>query len=184
MSKKKNKIIIIKDDTFNLPANQRTYRDMKRMCIVRGMDFEELLRGDFTRLHSWLHKNWGNKINEELLTKFDDWMDEELLKGGNADLIHPNLRLGYISDGREDENEGSNKIKKKEKTEPKVKKEKTEDGIFSGTKKALTYSLQKAGESLEDTITKVIEKFPDASDKSIKIWFKKCKRENEKTSKK
>jgi hypothetical protein len=115
----------------------------------------------------------SNKDNPELLRLYDDWLDNELIMGGNGDLVHSSLRLGYVGD-REDDEDKPKKIKPEPKA--KVKKEKTAEGIFSGTKKALTFKCEKDGKTLEETISMVMENFPDAAEKSIKIWYKKSKR--------
>ena len=162
-------------ENFRVPIENMTYRDLKRAVVCRGMEFEEVIKGDFCRLNSWLHKNYMNDIDDGLLDKYDDWLDEELKKTGNFESVHPQLRLGYI--GEKSEEEGPIKVKKvKVEREKKEKREKTEEGLFKGTKKALTYQCEKEGLSLDDTVAKVMEIFPDASSKSIKIWFKKSKR--------
>ena len=62
----------------------------------------------------------------------------------------------------------------KEKKEP---RKKDANGLFQGTKKSYTYELQKKGKTLDQVITKVTRKFPDAQTKSIRIWFNKSKKE-------
>lgn len=150
-----------------------TFKDLKKACVLKGMEFTEVIASDFWSLQSWLHKNRTNKDNPELLRLYDDWLDNELILGGNGDLVHASLRLGYVSD-REDDEDRPKKIKPEPKE--KVKKEKTEQGIFKGTKKALTFQLEKEGKTLEQTLKEVMDKFPDAAEKSIKIWYKKSKR--------
>jgi len=183
MSKKSkgNAIKVVKNNPFKMAFQDMTYKDLKKMVVVRGLSFEEVVNGDFCRLQSWLHKNYDNKIDTSLLDEYDDWLDNNLRDLGKHELIHPSLRLGYIGEREDDEGNKVIKTKKaKVETKPKEKKEKTAEGIFSGTKKALTYSCQKEGKTIEKTIEIVMKQFPDASDKSIKIWYKKCKRENAK----
>ena len=89
-------------------------------------------------------------------------------------MIHPSLRLSYVGDKSEDFKALEVIPKKDRPKKEKVVKEKTEQGIYSGTKKALTYQCQKEGKTVEETITIVKETFEDASDKSIKIWYRKA----------
>lgn len=152
-----------------------TYRDLKKAVIVRGIPFELAAKSDFPALHSWLHKHMDNDISINRLDKYDNWVEESLKLIGRFDNIHPQLRLGYV--GEKSDNEGKIIIKKTREIKPKKeKREKTETGLYKGTKKALTYESEKAGLSIEETVTKVLEVFEDASEKSIKIWYKKSKR--------
>ena len=157
-----------------------TIKDFQRNCIVRGMPFNDMLEADMNTLRVWLYKE-GSKaeINPELLDDFDKWKEDILKKRGLPETyFHSALRLGF--QGEEDE-EGQVKRKRiKGFKKPKHKKEKTEDGIYAGTKKALTYACCNEGLSIEDTIKKVIGKFPEASPKSINIWYKRRKREQDK----
>lgn len=162
-------------EVLRIPVENMTYKDLKRAVVSRGMDFEEVVKGDFYKLNSWLHKNYNNDVDMGLLERYDDWLDEELRHLGHTENVHPQLRLGYIGDKSEDD--GPIKVKKvKTEKVQKEKREKTEEGLFKGTKKALTFQCEKEGLTLEETIEKVKELFEDASDKSIKIWYKKSKR--------
>ena len=149
---------------------QMSYKDLKRHVVARGMPFQEVVNGDIPRLSLWLHNNNGNKINTDLLDKFDDWVESQIT---DKTMIHPMLRLGYIGERDEDDNIISTK-KVRGMKKNKVKRERTESGVFSGTKKALTYQLAKEGLSKEETINKVLETFPDAKPKSVGIWYKKA----------
>ena len=175
MSNKANneKALTKKGPLRGLSFKDMTFKDLKKACVLKGMDFTEVVGGDFWSLQSWLHRHMSNKDNPELLRLYDDWLDNELIMGGNEDLVHSSLRLGYVGD-RDDDEDKPKKIKPEPKL--KVKKEKTAEGIFSGTKKALTFKCEKEGKTLEETISTVMENFPDAAEKSIKIWYKKSKR--------
>jgi len=160
-----------------------TYKDIKRNCVARGLSFQEVVDGTVPRLSNWLHHHNNDEVKPELLDQFDDWVEDILRSRGAFDLIHPQLRLGFIG---EKDKEGNNKKTKRIKGIPKKKRarrEKTKDGIYKGTKKALTFKLQQKGRSLDRTIKKVLRIFPDASEKSIKIWYKKSARLNEKDKK-
>lgn len=153
-----------------------TYKGIQKECIIRGMDFIDIITLDFWGLSNWLVENAMRKTDESLLDKYDDWMEAKLRKRGATDFIHPTLRMGYVK--RDEEGE----IKpKKEKVikEKKAPREKDSNGLFKGTKKSYTYELQKRGKTLEQTMIKVKRKFPDAQDKSIRIWFNKSKKETE-----
>lgn len=172
-TRRKNRTTLLRELMKN--TMDMNYKDLKRNCVVRGMPFEEVINGSFPRLQIWLHHNLGNEIVTDLLDQFDDHIEAELRARGKDDLIHPQLRLGYIGERDEEGNTIKTKrikgIKKK-----RVKREKTKDGIFKGTKKAYTYECQQKDYTLKKTIRKVKAKFPDASEKSIKIWYKKSER--------
>lgn len=176
MGKKKNKTTVkLVTRAENIPIQDMTYKDIKKACVIRGMDFEEVIKGDFPRLHSWLHNNFGNKQDTQLLNDFDDWMELHLKHQRQDDLIHPQLRLGYVGDKEDSDELKPRKVK--EKREPKAAREKTELGVYKGTKKALTLELAEAGKSFEETFEEVQKQFPDAVEKSCKIWYKKYLRD-------
>lgn len=167
-------------NSFLRLTSDMTYRDLKKAVISRGMPFKDVINGSFFNLNNWLNSNYDNKIDKGLLNKFDDWLEDSLLeKKGNEILIHPTLRLSYVGDrGPEPKKEKTDKPKK-----PKRKREKTSDGIFKGTKKALTYKYAKRGYEVNRVVTKVKRKYSDASEKSIKIWYKKAMKLYEKEGK-
>lgn len=154
---------------------QMTYKDLKKAAVERGMEFNEVLASDFHKLNSFVHNNSHRKPDPSLLEKFDDQLEELLLARGQEQMAHPSLRLSYLGESSEEDKprEAKPKIVKK----AKVVRSKNSDGIYGGTKKALTYELAKKGRSIERTIAKVKRKFPDAADKSIKIWYKKALKE-------
>ncbi len=155
-------------------ASHMTLNDLKRNCISRGMGFQEVVDSTVISLQNWYFRNSSKQMDTSLIVKFDDWIEDLLRERGKDDLIHPQLRLSYLS-----ENPDTDKPKKeKEKKEKKKPREKTKHGIFKGTKKAYTFELQQKGKTLEQVIKKVGRKFPGASEKSIKIWYKKSARMN------
>lgn len=158
-------------------SSNMTYKDLKVNCVVRGMPFDDVINGSFPRLQVWLHHNTQAEIQPHLLDDYDDYIEAILRERGQEDLIHPQLRLGFIGERDEEGNPVKTKrvkgIKKKRK-----KKERTKDGIYAGTKKAFVYEAQQKGWSIKKTIRRTFAKFPDASEKSIKIWYKKSERIN------
>lgn len=150
--------------------------DLKRHCIVRGIPFEKVGDSSILQLQSWFLKNYNNKVDISLLDKYDDWL-EAYLKARNVDktMLDPIFRLGHISE-RDDEGNVT-KVKRVRGMGKKVqkKRERTEEGIFTGTKKAYAVELQKQGLTKAEVTEKVMEKFPDAKEKSISIWFNKAK---------
>jgi hypothetical protein len=152
-----------------------TYKDIKKQCIIRGIDFEEVINGDVLRLSNWLIKNQTNTIDESLVLNFDNWLDKKLLADNLNYLIHPGLRLSHIN---KDDGAITIKANKKIKT-LKPKREKDKSGLYKGTKKQYTFDLQRKGKSIDQVITKVSRKFPEAKVKSIKIWFNRSRKDNE-----
>lgn len=179
MKKKKGKI----GSSFKQGSrSDRVLQDMKlvdlqKACIVRGMPFEDMVKSSVPQLHSWFDHNYQNSQDIKLLNEFDDWRELILKKKftGPEDqwAFHPNLRFGFI--GKKDSDGNTTQTKKPRlKGVDKVEKPKRErvEGtkVFMGTKKALTYQLTQEGKPLDEIIEAVMEQFPEAQEKSIKIW--------------
>lgn len=151
-------------------------KDLQIECILRGMAFEDVLRSSFIRLANWLVEHATLPKDFELLEKYDNYIEDILREKGKEELIHNSLRLGYV---QRDEEEGEEKQKKEKVVkEKKAPKEKDTNGFYKGTKKSYTYECQGRGKTLEQTIIKVKRKFPEAQDKSIRIWYNKAKKSN------
>lgn len=167
MSKEKAKI-----STQRYWHSDMTYRDIKKLAISTGCPFPEIINGDFYRLVGYIDSNRAKKPNPELIPQFDDWLENILRERGCDYLVKPSLRLSYVSDEKRKELENKPKVVKE-----KVKKEPTErdeNNLLKGTKKSYTFELAKKGFSFERVKRRVLKKFPDASEKSLKIWYKKA----------
>lgn len=159
-----------------------TYRDLKKECIARGMDFDKVLSGDFIALSTFFRKEFYADVQRDLLDDFDDYQ-ENLIRDAMEDkdqnpddIIYSSLRLGFIAEKDEDGNVVRRKRSKMLIKKKRVKRERTNDNIFKGTKKALTFELQQRGLIKEEVIKKVRAQFSDASEKSIGIWFNRSKK--------
>lgn len=153
---------------------EMTLKDIKREVIIRGMPFQEVIEADVPTLYSWWNSHRDNDIDDTLLDAFDDWLENELQSIGRQDLIHSSFRFNYV--GEKSEVEKPKKPVKEKK--PKQRREKNSLGLFSGTKKAMVYEAQGKGWSIKKTIRKVTRAFPDAKEKSIKIWYNKASKAN------
>lgn len=156
---------------------QMKYKDLKIGCIVRGMLFEDIVEGSYTTLSRYFLDHYDDKQDKSLLEQFDTWMERTLIAKGHAkDSPLVQFRLSTTLD--EDDNSkiiGKNLKKAQVKKEKKPKRERDPDSnIFKGTKKALTFELSKKGIPINDIIKAVCEKFPEAQEKSIKIWAKRA----------
>jgi hypothetical protein len=179
MSKKQKRAIqkrILADTRVSVVIKNLRLKDLQRECVIRGMDFWQVPECSVLNLHSWLVKNWDNPIDKKLIFEYDKYMDEELEALGRSDLIHPSLSLGYFENP--DTGEITKKRVKEVNPQRKFKKERTSEGIFTGTKKAYTYELAKKGIPKPEAIDLVIEKYPEANEKSISIWYNKAKKLN------
>lgn len=172
MKKKKSKSVRV------IFFTDLTYKDLKKLCISKGMPFEEVVSGDVPTLHNWLHHNINKEEDQSLINDYDDWIEAELINMGSEYLIAPSLRLGYVGD-KSDNNIVKKPKEKKPKT-PKVPKEKTAEGVVKGTKKAYTFELAIKGRTLDYITKRVLKRYPDASEKSIKIWFRAAISKNKK----
>jgi len=168
----------ISDDKIQMVRDKMIvmrYKDLQSNCISRGMTPEDLVKGDINTLQTWLIINWDIPQNQLRLSEFDKWREIELEKAGFKG--EPYVRLGYI--GQIDPNSGevivinkSNKML----TKPKKRERDEETGIFKGTKKAYTCELSRQGIAITQIIEMVVDKFPGAKEKSIKIWYKRFKK--------
>lgn len=159
----------------------KTYKELKREAVIRGMPFPDVVESDVWRLIAFIN-NSNNKPNISLVDEFDKWADIQLEMAGyekGSPLRSSNLRLGFI--GEELDN-GQVKVKRiKGIPKPrKEKKERDENNLYKGTKKSYAFELANRGFTLERVIRRVLKKFPDAKEKSIKIWFRQAVKKDEK----
>lgn len=159
------------------------HKDLQRACVGRGMDFQQVVESGIPELHKWFVLNYDRAQSLILINEFDDWKELQLRNAGHdkdSPYFHPALRLGFIAGRDEDGNSlGTKKPRLKGlKKEEKPKKERVAGfKIFAGTKKAMTYQLTKDKLTLLEIIEKVMAQFPDANEKSISIWYKRCLKE-------
>lgn len=181
MARKKRKFERNIPDAYKWIENMKL-KDLKRECVIRGIPFEDVINKSIPQLSTWLFGNFMLPVDHALLDKYDDWQEkqvvEALVKKGEdpSYIVHPSLRLGYISEKDDDGNIIKRKRVKTIVPKKKKKRERTEQGVFSGTKKAYTYQLQSEGYDKKDVISMVMDKFPEAKEKSIGIWFNKAKK--------
>lgn len=154
-----------------------TFKDLQKECILRGIDFKLVSELDFYGLSSWFDKNFHNPIDNSNLLTYDEWFEKQLsqrIEPKDSSLLHKHLRFSISNQEKLELEEVIKPKVKIEEEKPKVKKEKDELGIVKGTKKSLTFQLAKEGKSVKMVIKKVLKVFPDASENSIKIWYKKA----------
>lgn len=161
-----------------------TVKDLQRASVIRGIDFQEMVNMCIPDLSAWFIKNFTNKIDKSRLDDYDDWIAKrvtESMKGkGSTEedistILNPTLRLGFIA-----EKDADGKVIKTKKprgfSKPKIKRERTKDGIYTGTKKALVFDCVRDGLSKEQTLEKLTEHFEDINAKSIGIWYNRAKK--------
>ena len=159
------------------PQETLTYRGAKRMAVSLGMPFPDACAGDWGTLMTYIG-NSKTKPDPSLILKYDEWMDKQLEAKGygpNDPMRHYQLRLSYIS---EDSTTRAPKIGLKSKKEKPVKpkREKDEIGLWKGTKKSYTFELAYRGFTLDRVTKRLLKKFPDANENSIKQWWKKAQK--------
>ena len=174
MAKKKKLPKGYRSTDINNALADMKYQDLQRACIVRGMDFNEMVEGDANRLSVWLNKNWHNKKSTKKLDEFDEWRHNMMIRLGKGD--EPFIRLGFIGEVDPDTGETISFKRPRKIKKDKVRRERNEANLLTGTKKSLTFECFKNGISIEDTVEKVTDKFPEAVEKSIRIWYKKFAR--------
>ncbi len=183
MAKKKKKPTTTKAQTKGLKKvgrlasrhDKKTYKELKREAVIRGMPFPDVVEADYYRLISYID-NSDEKPDVTLIDKFDDWVDIQLEAAGyskESPMRSSRLRLGFLGDEKEDGKRVSKRIKGIPKPK-KPKRERDERGLYKGTKKSYTFELATRGFTVERVIKRVLKKFPDASEKSINIWYRSC----------
>lgn len=156
-----------------------TFKDMKRRAVALGMPFPDACSADYNDLASWIHKT-DNKPDNSLIDKYDEWMDHQLELAGYAKddpMRSYQLNLGFISEDAITKQKKTKRIKGLEKPK-KPKRAKDEQGLWAGTKKSYTYELTMKGMDIERIIRRVLKKFPDAKEKSIRQWSRAALRKN------
>lgn len=163
-----------------------TYKDLKRQAITLGMPYPEATGAQISDLMSYIsHTN--NTPDPSLIDGYDEWLLEQFDKIGidkDDPIRHPQLRLGFIG---EKDVEG-NVIKRKrvpgiKKSLAKKPRERDSFNLLKGTKKSYTWELTDKGLTLERIIRRVQKKFPDANEKSIRLWHRACLRSKQKNGK-
>ena len=158
-----------------------TFKDMKRRAVSLGMPFPDACSADYNDLISWIHKS-QNTPDNTLIDQYDVWMDKQLELAGYAKddpMRNYQLNLGFISEDAITKQKKTKRIKGLEKPK-KPKRAKDDQGLWAGTKKSYTYELTLKGLDIERIIRRVIKKFPDAKEKSIRQWSRAAMRKNNK----
>lgn len=156
------------------------HKDLKRACVVRGMPFDEVVNTSTPGLSNWFQSNYHRGQNPSLLDEFDYWTQIKLKERGYKDgdpMLSPSLGLGYIGEVNPETGETIIKRPKGIKKLPKPKRERdSTTGLFKGTKKDLTYECQKQGLEFKEAFKKVLNQFPEAQEKSVRIWFNRSRK--------
>ena len=186
MARKKKLPLNPKTENFRREnALRGTLKDIRRQAIALGIPFPDVINKDIWALISYINQS-NNTPDPSRIDEYDNWIDTHFDEIGipkNDPIRHPHLRLGYI--GEKDE-EG-NIIKRKKipgikKNKYKKPRERDENNLIKGTKKSYTWELTKKGLNLERVIRRVLKKFPDANEKSIRLWHRACLREMKKNA--
>lgn len=164
-----------------------TYKDLQRKAIMYGMPFPDVPASGVFDLIRYINRPDNPEPNPSLIAKYDEWVLTQLDLSGvpkNDPLRNSRLRLSFI----EDKDENGNIIKKrkislKNPKDKKPPKERDEFNLVKGTKKSYTWELTKKGYDIERIIRRVLKKFPDANDKSIRLWNRACLRDIKKNGK-
>lgn len=156
-----------------------TFKDAQRQAVVLGMPFIDVVNSDWGMLQSYVYKT-HNTPDPSLLDKYDNWMDEHLASIGyakNDPIRSDKLRLGYLGEDPETGEKRRKRVRGIPKPrEKKAPRERDEHNLIKGTKKSYVFELTNKGYDLERIKRRVFKKFPDANEKSIKLWHTAAKR--------
>lgn len=179
--------VVTKEDKVNRALQGLKHRGLQRECIVRGMTFQEVVDADHWRLATYFYDHFEDPEDLSKLTDYDTWMEAKLEERGHKKgdvILSPSFRFGFAPDLDQIgtiQTPGRPRLEKPvgDAIAPPAKREvDTETGVVSGTKKNLTYQLTDQGLAIDEIIDKVVESFPQADPKSIKIWYKRRLKEN------
>lgn len=169
------------DRIFNELQNM-THRDLQKACIIRGMEFMEIIDKGHHTLVGFFFKHYEEELSPAgaaaRLVEYDMWIDKQLSHlAENDPLRHPSLRFGYIAPILEGNPNKliKAKVPKEEKVKGPARVKNDEWGITTGTKKYMTYELTITDRlPMDKVIEQVKTKFPDAAIDSVKIWHKRA----------
>lgn len=181
MRKRKEQASASKTSFLRDSCHHDTYRDLQRKAITLGMPFPDVPVAGVMGLIDFINSPNTQEPNPELINEYDKWVLHQFdISGMPKDdpLRSSRLRLGFI--GETDE-EG--KVLKRKRV-PGIKKskirkparERDEFNLLKGTKKSYTWELTKKGYDIDRIIRRVTKKFPDANEKSIRLWHRACQR--------
>lgn len=170
------------------------YKDLQAEVIQRGMGYKEIITGDHTTLSSFYIAHFDEPLKKARLKEFQNLSDKSLEERGYKpdDPIRKYARSQF--ENPEDEDTPKAPKEKVEKPKKEKRQKDAEFGIFEGTKKQLTFKLAKslwnaraadfdndykriAKKFAGKLFRKVQVKFPDAAEKSVKIWMVRCLKE-------
>lgn len=177
------------DDKVLRKLQNMTFRDIQKACILRGMNFIDVVSLGYYQLRGFYIENYENKIDAKKLDAFDEWMRKQLKERGYSEdhpMMDASFNFGYVGEYDEEGNPTATKrvsvggkgIKKPKKA-PVAK---NEFGVREGTAKALVYelTLKEGIDNLKKITKKVCNKFPDANPNSIKIWMGRARKSQKK----
>ena len=186
--KKKQERSAAKESFLRDSCHHDTYRDLQRKAISLGMPFPDVPRSGVFDLIRYINRSDTPNPNPDLINEYDKWVLHQFdLSGIPQDdpLRNSRLRLGFIGDTDEEGNILKRKrvpgIKKSKLKKP--ARERDEFNLLKGTKKSYTWELTKKGYDIDRIIRRVLKKFPEANEKSIRLWSRACLREMRKNGK-
>jgi len=156
-------------ETLRLP-------DLKRAAIMKGISFRLIGESSVLDLQSWVYRHYHNRDDFSRLEEYDDWLETTLMEEGAIDgPIHLDLKLSFYAS----DSEGNTKHSRRDPNLLGVTKSKAEQAHYrprKGAKKTLVFELIDEGYSTSDIIEEMIERFPDVSVGSIKVWCSKARK--------
>lgn len=163
------------------------HKNLVREVVSRGMPFKDVIESSDLTKGNWLIRNFYTTSKKpNLIDDFDEWRHFKMQeKPGNTPkkapyLFDPRLNYGYVEERDSKTGEVTKEKKIRGFSKKLVLKRKEKDkafGIFKGTKKSLTFECAARAMPIAETIKIVTEHFPEALEKSIKIWYSRAAKE-------
>ena len=185
MARKRKQDSVSKTTFLRDSCHRDTYRDLQRKAVTLGMPFPDVPVSGVFDLIRYINRPDVPEPNPALVDEYDKWVLHQFdLSGIPEDdpIRSSRLRLGFIGDA-DDEGKALKKKSILGKTKPKTNKparERDEFNLIKGTKKSYTWELTMKGYDIERIIRRVLKKFSDANEKSIRLWNRACLREMKK----
>lgn len=165
-------------------VNMMNHKALMRAVVSRGLDFQLAIDYDDLQKANWFINNYyDTHPNPKLIDEFDEYRHQVFLANGRTPKKEPwyfdaRTNYGFVGEVNEDTGKTKERRIKGFKKKLVLKKEKDKSfNIFKGTKKSLTYDCCVRDIPIDETIDIVTKSFPEALEKSIRIWYSRAKKE-------
>ena len=149
--------------------NNMKMKDLKRACIIRGINFFYLMELDAMGMQDWLMHHWEDEITKSRIHTFDTWVEEHL------------ELFGYVKEGEFPDHLKLAQVRVKKDYLPESMRESPDEILHykpkKGTPKEKVFKFAQMGYSSKEIIASMQISDPDVSTGSIKVWASKARKQ-------